>query len=133
VTAQIHSSRALRVVFLVLGWLCLALGVVGLFLPVMPGTVFILLAAFFFARSSQRVHDSIIRHPRLGPLVEDYQAGRGIPRPAKVLAVTMIIASFALSMVVFVKSLGGRTAMAATAAAIIWYIATRPTKEPALP
>lgn len=121
----------MRVVFLLLGWLCLALGAVGLFLPVMPGTVFILLAAFFFARSSQRVHDRIIRHPRLGPLVEDYQAGKGIPHIAKVLAVTMIIASFSLSMLVFVKSLGGRTALSATAVVIIWYIVSRPTKEPA--
>jgi uncharacterized membrane protein YbaN (DUF454 family) len=133
VTAQIHNSKALRALFLVLGWFCLAVGVAGLFLPVMPGTVFILLAAFFFARSSQRVHDWIIRHPRLGPLVEDYQAGRGIPRPAKVLAVATIIASFSLSMAVFVKSLGGRAAMSATAVAIIWYIVSRPTKEPAFP
>lgn len=121
----------MRLVFLVLGWLCLTLGVIGLFLPVMPGTVFILLAAFFFARSSARVHEWIIRDPRLGPLVEDYQAGRGIPRSAKVMAVAMIAASFSLSMLIFVKGFGGRATMSAVAVALIWFIVSRPTKEPA--
>ena len=90
--------------FMVLGWLCLVLGVVGLFLPVMPGTVFILLAVFFFARSSERVHDRIMGHPRLGPLVADYQAGRGIPRDAKLLAVVMIVTSFSFSMISMMPS-----------------------------
>ena len=116
---------------MVLGGVCLVLGIIGLVAPVMPGTVFILLAAFFFARSSERVHGLIVDHPRLGPLVRDYQAGLGIPMKAKGTAVVAIILSFGLSMSLFVKGFAGRVVMVAIAAAIVWYIISRPTKKPA--
>lgn len=130
-TADVHASRALRGLYMVLGGVCLVLGLIGLVAPVLPGTVFILLAAFFFARSSERVYGLIIDHPRLGPLVHDYQAGLGIPMKAKLTAVLAIALSFSFSMSFFVKGLAGRVAMVAIGAAVIWYIVSRPTKNPA--
>ncbi|MEE8330904.1 MAG: YbaN family protein [Acidimicrobiia bacterium] len=130
-TADVLASRALRGLYMLLGGVCLVLGIIGLVAPVMPGTVFILLAAFFFARSSKRVYGVIIDHPRLGPLVEDYQAGLGIPMKAKVTAVFALALSFSFSMTFFIKGLAGRVAMVAIGAAIIWYIVSRPTKKPA--
>lgn len=63
-----------------LGWLCVVLGVIGIFLPIMPTTPFILLAAWAFAKSSERFHSWLVNHRHLGPIVRDWQADGTIPR-----------------------------------------------------
>ena len=130
-TAQLSRSKVVRGVYLVVGAASLALGIIGLFLPLMPTTVFILIAAFFFARSSERLHDWITSHRSFGPLVRDFQAGLGIPLYAKVWAVAAIALSFGITMTIAVTSPGGRLALVATAAAICWYVVSRPTRRPA--
>lgn len=72
-----------KLMLMALGWICIALGVIGIFLPVMPTTVFLLAAAWCFARSSERLHRKLIEHPHLGPLILAWQAGDGLPRPLR--------------------------------------------------
>lgn len=81
----------LRALYSALGLLCVGLGAIGVVLPGWPTTVWLLVAAFFFARSSPRFYAWLLRHPWFGPLVRDVRAGRGIPLRAKVLAVSMIV------------------------------------------
>ncbi|WP_028694888.1 YbaN family protein [Pseudomonas cremoricolorata] len=87
----------MRYLLLAIGWLSVALGVVGIFLPVLPTTPFLLLAAACFARSSPRFHRWLVGHPRLGPWIADYLGGQGIPRKAKVYAIALMWTSIALS------------------------------------
>lgn len=68
----------------------LVTGLVGLFLPLLPTTPFVLLAAFCFARASARAERWILEHPRFGPMVRDWRERRAIPRRAKQLAWTMM-------------------------------------------
>ncbi len=77
------------------GGLFVALGVVGIFLPLLPTTPFLLLAAACFARSSPAFHDWLVEHHLLGPYIRDWQRDRSIPLPAKVTAVLMMAASLA--------------------------------------
>lgn len=62
-----------------LGWLSVVLGVIGIFLPIMPTTPFILLAAWCFAESSPRFHQWLRNHKHLGLIVRSWEDGKGIP------------------------------------------------------
>lgn len=96
---EIRESRhrSVRYALLAVGWLSVALGVIGIFLPVLPTTPFLLLAAACFVRSSRRFYLWLVMHPRLGPWIRDYLDGQGIPRKAKVYALSLMWASIAFS------------------------------------
>jgi uncharacterized membrane protein YbaN (DUF454 family) len=72
------------------GGINVGLGIAGMFLPVMPTTVFLLMALWAFSKSSHRFHRWLYDHPRLGRPLRDWHAHRVIPRRAKILAVTMM-------------------------------------------
>lgn len=91
--AELSRSRWLRPVWLLAGVLALLLGIVGIFLPLLPTTPFVLLAAFCFARGSQRWEHWLLNHPTWGPMVRDWRASRAVPLRAKQLATVMMSAS----------------------------------------
>jgi uncharacterized membrane protein YbaN (DUF454 family) len=76
----------------------MGLGIAGIVLPLVPTTPFLLLAAFAFARSSPRLHDWLLAHPRLGPPINDWRTHRAISRRAKGLAVGAMAAALGLSI-----------------------------------
>jgi hypothetical protein len=80
------------------GAVLFAIGVVGAFLPILPTVVFMLAAAFCFARGSGRLHGWLMRHPQFGPPIQDWQRNGAIRRPAKRMAMVAIGLSFALSV-----------------------------------
>ncbi|MCA9002646.1 MAG: YbaN family protein [Planctomycetes bacterium] len=82
-----------------LGTLSLALGVLGAFLPLLPTTPLVLLAAFCFARSSPRLEQAILHNRWLGPTVESWRQNRQIPPRAKRLAVLWVVVSVGLTVV----------------------------------
>lgn len=82
----------------IIGILALVLGIVGIFLPLLPTTPFLLLAAACFARSSERMHGWLINHSLFGPFLRDWEAGRGIPARAKVIALLMMWSSMGYAM-----------------------------------
>lgn len=78
----------------VLGAAFVALGFAGIFLPLLPTTPFLLLAAGCFARSSPAFHHWLVNHRLLGPYIRDWERDRSIPMTAKITAVAMMAASF---------------------------------------
>ena len=90
--------HAMRVLLLLAGWLCVALGLVGVFLPLLPTTPFLLLAAACFVRASPRAYARLVADPRLGPYIEQWRRERTIPLRAKRRAYVLVIATFALSI-----------------------------------
>ncbi|MDH4607226.1 YbaN family protein [Pseudomonas sp. BN102] len=96
---QQQRHPALRMALLVIGWLSVVLGVIGIFVPVLPTTPFLLLAAACFVRSSRRFYLWLVEHPRLGPWIRDYLEGQGIPLKSKVYALVLMWASISLSCV----------------------------------
>lgn len=92
-----YRNPLVRSTLLVIGWLAVLLGVIGIFLPVLPTTPFLLLAAACFVRSSRRFYDWLVSHPRLGPWFRDYLEGNGIPLKAKVYAIATMWLSISVS------------------------------------
>ena len=94
---QQHRNPLVRQILLVVGWLAVVLGVIGIFLPVLPTTPFLLLAAACFVRSSRRVYQWLVDHPRLGPWLLDYLEGNGIPLKGKIYTLITMWISIGIS------------------------------------
>ncbi|PYE89193.1 YbaN family protein [Phyllobacterium leguminum] len=91
-----HAPGALRWVYFALGALMLALGLIGAVLPVMPSTVFLIFAAWFFGRSSPRLENWMLAHHTFGPVLRGWRDHGAIPRRAKVMACAGMAAGYAL-------------------------------------
>ena len=127
--AQVVENRWLRGVYLAVGFLSLALGIVGTVLPGIPTTMPIILAAFFFSKSSQRFDDWMLNHKVFGPLVRDWRAGIGFSARAKVIAIAAIAVTFTITTVWVVDHTAVRIALILLAMGITAYIMWLPTKQ----
>lgn len=84
------NNKVLRVLITAAGFCFTGLGVLGIFLPVLPTVPLLLLAAACFARSSDRFYNWLTEHSQLGPMIKNYLNGQGIPLRAKCVAIGMI-------------------------------------------
>ena len=92
---NIHKVRLskfflIRVMWIFLGSLFVTLGTIGVFVPGLPTTVFLIIAAACYIRSSEKLYNWLINNKTFGPLIKDYREGKGMPKKAKVLALSMI-------------------------------------------
>ncbi len=90
-------SGASRIVWLVAGMVAVGVGGIGIVVPGLPTTVFFIVAASCFARSSPRFERWVLDLPGIGPMVRDHRDGLGMPRRAKVVALAMMWAAILLS------------------------------------
>lgn len=126
----------MRVVNLALGLFFLGMGVAGIFLPVIPTTGPLLLALWFFARSSKRLHDWLVNHRILGKYVHDLWVRGGLTRRSKKRAIAAMSAVMALSAALIPLGMTGRTLWIVEGClALGWiiattFIATRKTLDP---
>lgn len=91
-------TRAARLSWLLVGLAALALGALGVALPLLPTTPFVLVAAFAFARSSERLHDWLVNHDVFGALIRNWQRYGAISRRAKIASVASMAAVLAISL-----------------------------------
>lgn len=82
----------------VMGALCVVLGIIGVFLPLLPTTPFLLLASWCFARGSERLHRWLLSHRVFGDYLRNFEAGRGIPLRAKIVATVLLWSSLLMAM-----------------------------------
>jgi uncharacterized membrane protein YbaN (DUF454 family) len=108
-----------------LGLVCVALGLIGVVLPLLPTVPFMLLAAFFFARSSERLHHWLISHPTFGPPIVDWQSSGAIRPRVKRLATVSIVAVFAISLLLKLR-MTILIIQAVTLGCVLIFIWTRP-------
>ncbi|WP_170790205.1 YbaN family protein [Ruegeria lacuscaerulensis] len=108
-----------------LGLICVALAVIGVVLPLLPTVPFLLLAAFFFARSSSRLHNWLITHRTFGPMIIDWQSSGAIRASAKKAATVSIAAVFGISVLISVPGYV-LAIQAIVLGAVLTFIWTRP-------
>ena len=92
--------RITRWLWFAAGWLAVGIGSVGIVVPGLPTTVFFIVAAACFSRSSPRFEQWVLTRPGIGPMVRDYRAGLGMPRRAKVAAIASIVVVCSLSALI---------------------------------
>lgn len=88
--SELHPSRLVRVVLLVLGSLALLLGIIGIFLPGLPTTPFILVAAACYARASESFYRRLLANTTFGPLIIEWRRHHSIPYRIKLIAITVM-------------------------------------------
>ena len=121
--------RVARHGLIALGWVCVGLGVVGLAVPGMPTTVFLIVALWAFSRSSERFHRWLYEHPRLGPPLKAWHAHGVIALRAKLLAVTVMATSLVILAAVSDSALGPLV-LGVILVPIAVFIVTRPSRVP---
>jgi hypothetical protein len=133
--ARPARSRPARAAWAALGLVCVVLGGVGIVLPGLPTTPFLLLAAACFVRSSQSLYDRLLGHRRFGPLVRDYREGLGIPARIKALALLLmwVFVLFALGPGLPEGNLALRVVVGAAALIGSAYLLVLPTRRADLP
>lgn len=104
-TPEDPPPSRLRWAWLLLAYASLGTGIVGIFVPGLPTTVFILIAAYAASRGSRRLHDSLLRDPRFGPMIRDWQQHGAVSRRAKWLATLTMLASAVILLLLM--GLGG--------------------------
>lgn len=112
-----------KTLFVVLGALSLLLGLVGIFVPLLPTTPFLLLAAALWVRSSPRLYAWLLAHRRLGPYIRNFRENRAIPLHAKILSVMLLWATL-LYCIFFVVNAWwwAQLALLAVAVGVTWHI-----------
>lgn len=118
-------SWAIRSLWTAAGIISFAVGAIGAVLPLLPTVPFMLLAAFCFARGSERFHIWLIDHPRFGPAIRNWQAHGAISRRAKRAATIAIGVTFLISVLLGVP-LYALAAQAAVLAIVLTFLLTRP-------
>lgn len=121
-----------RWLWLCIGYCAVALGVIGAFLPVLPTTPFLLVAAWAFAKSSPALRQRLYDHPRFGRLLRDWHEQGAIPRKGKIAAVTGMSLSW-LFLAVTTPRLPVLLFSGITMLAVAAYILSRPTSASAAP
>jgi len=116
-----------RTLLVVAGTVSLGLGVVGIFVPILPTTPFLLLSAACYARSSRRLHDWLLSRPRLGAYIRRYREGLGIPLGTKLFTVALLWATIGFSVLVAAESAWLRVLLVVIAAGVTVHVLTRPT------
>lgn len=130
-TSRLHASRTVRWLLWTAGTVSLLLGILGVFLPVLPTTPFILLSAACYARASETFHQRLLAHPTFGPTIREWEEHRALALRTKKVAISMMSLSISVSIWVVREHLWLQVMLAMIAVSVgtwLWRLPTS-TKE----
>ena len=126
-----HNGIMMRMVkplYMAVGWLCLGLGCVGIFLPLLPTTPFVLLAAFCFSRSSRRLHRWLLTQRTFGPIIRDWNQHGIIRAHIKWTSIGLIVLMLGYPVVFGSLALLLKVALVLVGLSVIGFIWSRPSR-----
>jgi uncharacterized membrane protein YbaN (DUF454 family) len=126
---DVHPSRAVRATLVVAGILFVGLGILGAFLPVLPTTPFMLLAAACFARASTRFYNWLLNNRAFGPTIREWRRYRAIPYRTKWTAIALMAVTLAASIVFGVEDRRLQFALAAFGVLLAIWLARIPSRD----
>lgn len=121
-----HSKKVL---YQVLGAIFIILAILGIFLPLLPTTPFLLLSAYFFSQSNERAHQWLLEHNIFGPIISDWSKYGVVSVRTKIIAITMMIILFGYTLIFVKVSLVIKVIVAATGIAVAIFLLTRPSQR----
>jgi uncharacterized membrane protein YbaN (DUF454 family) len=124
-----HGSPVVRALFFVAGVVALVLGIVGAFLPVLPTTPLVLLAATCFARSYRPFHEWLLAHRLFGPIIDEWHRYRSIPYRTKLFAIATMAVGLGTSIVFFVQPPWLQLALAAGGVGLAAWLYRIPSRD----
>lgn len=118
-------QSTIRTLFVIAGWMSLGLGLIGAFLPILPTTPLVILAAYFFSKGSTRLHQWLVTRPHLGNMIVEWEQHRVIRMRAKIMSTVVIIPLFAYTLGFVQVHLAIKVIVALTGVAVLAFIWTR--------
>ena len=123
------QSRLVRTLFNIAGAVALGLGLLGIFLPLLPTTPFVLLAAACFARGSEHFHQWLLTNRTFGPMVYEWERHRSLPYRTKLTAIVLMSLTMAISIVFFVRPLWLKITLALFGVALALWMYRIPSRD----
>jgi uncharacterized protein len=105
VKCEKKGQKIIRALWLALGLICVGLGAIGMVLPILPTTPFLLAAAACFCKSSTRMYNWLLSNKWFGEYIRNYREGRGLPMKTKIIALTVLWATIGISTVFLLNRL----------------------------
>ncbi|MCW4049013.1 MAG: YbaN family protein [Candidatus Bathyarchaeota archaeon] len=112
--------------YIIAGTMALIAGIIGIFLPVIPTTPFVLLASACYLRGSQRLHEWILAHEWFGDTIRNYEAGKGLKKATKIKAISLMWLAILVSAIYYVESMYVKAAMGVVSVAVTVYLLNLP-------
>lgn len=132
---QVHESRSsiVKVLLVIAGSICVILGVMGIILPVLPTTPFLLLAAICYSRSSERFYVWLLTNRYFGQYIRDWRENKGLTYAMKLWVILVLVVTMGISIVFFIPIFAVKVGLAIIGTFITLYILSLPTKQPEIP
>jgi uncharacterized membrane protein YbaN (DUF454 family) len=121
--------KLLKAFLIVIGFIAVGLGILGMFLPILPTTPFLLLAAACFAKSSDKFYHWLLNNRWFGSYIKNYREGKGIPLKIKIMALCFLWSTILISIVFFLDNIHVQVLLFAIAAAVTIHISLIKTKK----
>jgi len=120
--------RLKKYIYITLGFFFVGLGVLGIFVPLLPTTVFLLIAAYLFAKSSDKYYNWLITSKYFGKFIRDYREGKGVPLKVKTISLTALWVTILFSVFFVVKVLWLKLLLIAIAIGVSWHLLSLKTR-----
>ena len=102
--SKINENRSIRLLWIFLGSISVGMGVIGIFVPGWPTTIFLIIASYFYIRSSAKLYNWLLNNKILGIYLKNYYSGKGMPLKAKIISILMMWTFGLLSIFLWISS-----------------------------